>query len=542
MPPAADPHEAGLIGDGAGERAAAMAEQLAVGQIPAGRRAVVGQEHRGAAVRADVDGAGDELLAGSALAGDEHRQVVALQPLNLLDDARHRGARRQEAGQQRLERPVGGRADGAGRSVARGAQREALTRDGRDHPEPPHRPDGRSAAARRRARSADPSASRPSGSTTSALAAVRAGRARRDSRQRPRRVGVAPGVAMHADVAAGQLRRRRPRRRRATASSSAAAVSRPSRSGSAAASTIRRTIASSASAGEMTSSPVPAFVSSVARGAGVGEIALGAELLEDVERLVEMALGDRPRAGLGDEPSEREMAERRLIALAEQIEQRRALREVVIRVGGGAVLRVQRAAQPQVLAPGRRRASAGRARRRRWPAAARLRPGGPAAVSASAAIERRLQRVERRRAGRRDLVGPRDRLVERAAPQREPRAEHAHRPFVPLARLPAVGAVRVARAAEELAGDVVARRESGESARACRRRRRSSRETESGCAPSSARCSASSARVEIAEPHADLSERRQRDRQAVAGAVRLVQRRRSARRARAPARSGAPAS
>ena len=49
------------------------------------------------------------------------------------------------------------------------------------------------------------------------------------------------------------------------------------------------------------------------------------------------------------------MAERRLIALAQQIEQRRALREIVIRIRGAAVLRVERAAQPQVLAPCGRR-------------------------------------------------------------------------------------------------------------------------------------------------------------------------------------------
>ena len=46
----------------------------------------------------------DELLAGAALTGDQHGQVVALQPLNLLDDAHHRGAGAEEAGQQRLER------------------------------------------------------------------------------------------------------------------------------------------------------------------------------------------------------------------------------------------------------------------------------------------------------------------------------------------------------------------------------------------------------------------------------------------------------
>ena len=66
----------------------------------------------------------------------------------------------------------------------------------------------------------------------------------------------------------------------------------------------------------------------------VVEVALGAKLLEDGVGFPEMALGDRPGAGLGDEPAEREMTERRLIAFAEKFEQRRALGEVVVRVGG----------------------------------------------------------------------------------------------------------------------------------------------------------------------------------------------------------------
>ena len=54
--------------------------------------------------RAGVDRARDEVLAGAALARDQHREIVALQPLNLLDDALHRGARADEAREQRLER------------------------------------------------------------------------------------------------------------------------------------------------------------------------------------------------------------------------------------------------------------------------------------------------------------------------------------------------------------------------------------------------------------------------------------------------------
>ena len=106
------PNQPRLIDDRAGEAAAPVTEELAVGEIAAGRRAVEGQEHRGAAMRADVDGPRDELLARSAFAGDEHREIVALQPLNLFDDARHGRARREEAGQQRFEGAVDGETDG----------------------------------------------------------------------------------------------------------------------------------------------------------------------------------------------------------------------------------------------------------------------------------------------------------------------------------------------------------------------------------------------------------------------------------------------
>ena len=64
------PNQARLIRHRAGERAAAMAEQLAVGQLARRGGAVVGQERRRAARRADMNRARDQLLAGAALAGD----------------------------------------------------------------------------------------------------------------------------------------------------------------------------------------------------------------------------------------------------------------------------------------------------------------------------------------------------------------------------------------------------------------------------------------------------------------------------------------
>ena len=92
-----------LIGDRAGEAAAAMPEQLTVGQIARRRRAVVGEEHRGASWRADVNRARDEVLAGAAFPGDQHGQVVALQPLDLIGQPIHRRTGADEPGQQRLE-------------------------------------------------------------------------------------------------------------------------------------------------------------------------------------------------------------------------------------------------------------------------------------------------------------------------------------------------------------------------------------------------------------------------------------------------------
>jgi hypothetical protein len=50
-------------------------------------------------------------------------------------------------------------------------------------------------------------------------------------------------------------------------------------------------------------------------------------------------------AGFGDEPAQREVTERRLIAFAEQVEQRSALGIVVVRIGAAVRLGVERPAQ-----------------------------------------------------------------------------------------------------------------------------------------------------------------------------------------------------
>src|SRR5262245_57147307 len=84
---------------------------------------------------------------------------------------------------------------------------------------------------------------------------------------------------------------------------------------------------------------------------GVAGIAGGAELFEHAGCLFQMFFGDRARSRLRDEATEREMAQRRLIALAKQIEERRALREVVVRVSRAPASCVQSTTQTQVLTP-----------------------------------------------------------------------------------------------------------------------------------------------------------------------------------------------
>ena len=235
-----------------------------------------------------------------------------------------------------------------------------------------------------------------------------------------------------------------------------------------------------------------------------------------------MPLGDRAGAGLRDEPAEREVAERGLIALAEQIEQRGALREVVIGVRAVGGLGVQR--------PRSRRYSphaAGATFGSRTSAAVASRCSASArrfaAVSASAAMSVAWSASNGGAPACRISSTRATASSTRCASQREPRAEHAHRPFVPLARLPAVGAVGFARAGEELARRIVA------AADQVNLRER----VEDGAGrlvelDRAAHVERAVQRVlgarQIAEPDADLPERGERDREPVAGAVRFVQR------------------
>src|SRR5262249_29709134 len=77
------PEDTVVIRHGARERAAAVAEELAVEQGLRQTGTVDGDEGMLRERAALVDGAGNELLAGAALAAHQHRALV---PLDRLDD------------------------------------------------------------------------------------------------------------------------------------------------------------------------------------------------------------------------------------------------------------------------------------------------------------------------------------------------------------------------------------------------------------------------------------------------------------------------
>ena len=77
---------------GAGEGALLVAEQLALEQVLGDGRAVEGQERCLGAGAVLVDGAGDQLLAGAALAGDQHGKGLVGDAADRLEDLLHRRA------------------------------------------------------------------------------------------------------------------------------------------------------------------------------------------------------------------------------------------------------------------------------------------------------------------------------------------------------------------------------------------------------------------------------------------------------------------
>ena len=87
---------------GVGERAADVTEQLALEQRRRHRRAVDRDERLVAARRQVVKRAGDQLLAGAGLAGDQHGGVAVGDPADHLDRLADRGARAGDAVDRRV--------------------------------------------------------------------------------------------------------------------------------------------------------------------------------------------------------------------------------------------------------------------------------------------------------------------------------------------------------------------------------------------------------------------------------------------------------
>ena len=90
MPALGELDLADAVVDGAGERAALVAEELALEERVREGGAVDGDEAAALALALEVDGARRELLAGARLAVDEHRGVVLRQHADGLEDLVHR--------------------------------------------------------------------------------------------------------------------------------------------------------------------------------------------------------------------------------------------------------------------------------------------------------------------------------------------------------------------------------------------------------------------------------------------------------------------
>ena len=93
-----------LILHRAGERAAHVAEQRALEQVVVERRAVLDDERLLRARPVIVDRARDQLLAGAALAVDEHGRLALDDLVEQLDDVAHRGRVADNLGERMRER------------------------------------------------------------------------------------------------------------------------------------------------------------------------------------------------------------------------------------------------------------------------------------------------------------------------------------------------------------------------------------------------------------------------------------------------------
>ncbi len=324
------PQNAGLVGVGAGKTPAAMAEQLAVGQFPCGAGAVVGEEHAGATQRAGVDGAGDEVLAGAAFAGDQHRQIVALQALDLVGDTMHRAhwRRRSRAATARAAArvprspvPASGRVPGTTR-IPGAARRRASGSAGA--PPRGQRPRDRDDCvtcafdiATDRFDCDEPrcSASPPRRAQAARLRRRRFAARRRRARESGRRGVPRPVPRRSASQASrSALRLRVPAAPASpTRLPAAAPAHRPHPPGHRRSRRSRRL-------------PTPRATASVSA------ISRGAERFEEPPRIGQVASGPRTCAGAGRQPPELEIPERRLVTLAEQLEDAHALAEIVVRL------------------------------------------------------------------------------------------------------------------------------------------------------------------------------------------------------------------
>ena len=127
------------------------------------------------------------------------------------------------------------------------------------------------------------------------------------------------------------------------------------------------------------------------------------------------------RAGLARRDARAQLADRGLIPFADQLEHARALRDVVVRLGGARLPRAQLAAQAQELAPRTRRGA-------RLEPRLDLRQSALGLLHAIGREQRfggdqfRFDRLGRWRIGRlRNLVGDRQRFIRVAAARRETR-------------------------------------------------------------------------------------------------------------------------
>ena len=108
VPPVACSNIPFVSATGAGERAAHVAEELRLEQRLGDRAAVDRHERPRRAPAVRVDRPRDELLAGAALADDEHGRRRRRRVRDLLVDRQHAGRAADEAGRRHVERAAGG--------------------------------------------------------------------------------------------------------------------------------------------------------------------------------------------------------------------------------------------------------------------------------------------------------------------------------------------------------------------------------------------------------------------------------------------------